>query len=431
MLYDQAMLAMAYVEAYQATAKMEYGETAKEIFSYVLRDMTDTDGGFYSAEDADSEGVEGKFYVWTEDEVRQILKGEEADLIINVFNIEKAGNFKEEATAESTGANILHLEKPLTEIAFNMKTSVEDLEMRIETARQKLFTVRSGRIRPHKDDKVLTDWNGLMIAALAKGAQVCNEPKYADAARRATDFVLKTMRRPDGRLLHRYRDGQAAVLANIDDYAFLIWGLLELYETTFDTGYLKTALDLNRELIKHFWDDQNGGFYFTADDAEELIVRQKEIYDGAIPSGNSVAMLNLLRLSRITANTDYEEKATKIVKAFSQDVGVSPSGYTQLMVALGFGIGPSYEIVIVGNPEARDTKDMLEALRRHFIPNKVVLLKPDNQESPDIISLAEFTKDQSSIDGKATAYVCLDYACKLPTTDTEKMLELLKVSLRK
>jgi uncharacterized protein YyaL (SSP411 family) len=431
MLYDQAMLAMAYIEAYQATAKMEYGKTAKEIFSYVLSDMTDTGGGFYSAEDADSEGVEGKFYVWTEEEVRQILKGEEADLIINVFNIEKTGNFKEEATAESTGANILHLEKPLTEIAFNMKTSVEDLEMRIETARRNLFTVRSGRVRPHKDDKVLTDWNGLMIAALAKGAQVCNEPEYADAARRATDFILKTMRRPDGRLLHRYRDGQAAVLANVDDYAFLIWGLLELYETTFDTGYLKTALDLNKELIKYFWDDQNGGFYFTADDAEELIVRQKEIYDGAIPSGNSVAMLNLLRLGRITANTDYEEKATKIVKAFSQDVGVSPSGYTQLMVALGFGIGPSYEIVIVGNPEARDTKDMLDALRRHFIPNKVVLLKPDNQESPDIISLAEFTKDQSSIDGKATAYVCLDYACKLPTTDAKKMLELLQVSLRK
>jgi len=431
MLYDQAMLAMAYIEAYQATAKMEYGETAKEIFSYVLRDMTDPSGGFYSAEDADSEGVEGKFYVWTEEEVRQILKGEEADLIINVFNIEKAGNFKEEVTAESTGANILHLEKPLTDIAFNMKTSVEDLEMRIETARRKLFTVRSERIRPHKDDKILTDWNGLMIAALAKGAQVCNEPKYADAARRATDFVLTTMRRSDGRLLHRYRDGQAAVLANVDDYAFLIWGLLELYETTFDTGYLKTALDLNKELIKYFWDDQNGGFYFTADDAEELIVRQKEIYDGAIPSGNSVAMLNLLRLARITANTDYEEKATKIVKAFSQDVGASPSGYTQMMVALGFGIGPSYEIVIVGNPQARDTKDMLDALRKHFIPNKVVLLKPDNQKSPDIIRLAEFTKDQSSIDGKATAYVCLDYACKMPTTDTEKMLELLKVSPRK
>jgi uncharacterized protein len=431
MLYDQAMLAMAYIEAFQATAKMEYGETAKEIFSYVLRDMTDQMGGFYSAEDADSEGVEGKFYIWTEDEVRQILKGEEADLIISVFNIEKTGNFKEEATAKSTGTNILHLKRSLTEIALKMKTSVEELNKRIETARQKLFTYRNKRIHPHKDDKILTDWNGLMIAALAKGAQVCNKPEYADAAERAIDFILKTMRRQDGRLLHRYRDGQAAVLANVDDYAFLIWGLLELYETTFDTGHLKTALDLNKELIKYFWDEQRGGFYFTADDAEELIVRQKEIYDGAVPSGNSVEMLNLLRLSRITADSDLEKKAIKIMLAFSSDVINVPSGYTQLMVALGFGIGPSYEIVIVGDPQAMDTKDMLNVLRRHFIPNKVVLLKPDDQKSPDIIRLAEFTKDQSSIDGKATAYVCLDYACMMPTTDTEKMLELLKVPPRK
>jgi uncharacterized protein len=431
MLYDQAMLAMAYIEAFQATAKMEYGETAKEIFSYVLRDMTDQMGGFYSAEDADSEGVEGKFYIWTEDEVRQILKGEEADLIISVFNIEKTGNFKEEATAKSTGTNILHLKRSLTEIALKMKTSVEELNKRIETARQKLFTYRNKRIHPHKDDKILTDWNGLMIAALAKGAQVCNKPEYADAAERAIDFILKTVRRQDGRLLHRYRDGQAAVLANVDDYAFLIWGLLELYETTFDTGHLKTALDLNKELIKYFWDEQRGGFYFTADDAEELIVRQKEIYDGAVPSGNSVEMLNLLRLSRITADSDLEKKAIKIMLAFSSDVINVPSGYTQLMVALGFGIGPSYEIVIVGDPQAMDTKDMLNVLRRHFIPNKVVLLKPDDQKSPDIIRLAEFTKDQSSIDGKATAYVCLDYACMMPTTDTEKMLELLKVPPRK
>ncbi|MFQ5964735.1 MAG: thioredoxin domain-containing protein [Candidatus Scalinduaceae bacterium] len=431
MLYDQAMLAMAYIEAYQATGKEEFGETAKEIFTYVLRDMTDPKGGFYSAEDADSEGEEGKFYVWTEGEIRQILKGKEADLVINVFSVEKSGNFRDEASGKNTGTNILHLENTLKEVASKNKTSLDELKKHVETARQKLFTARSKRIRPGRDDKVLTDWNGLMIAALAKGAQVFDEPEYADAARRATDFILTDMRRSDGRLLHRYRDGQAAVLANVDDYVFLIWGLLEFYETTFDTSYLKTALDMNKELIKYFWDDKNGGFYFTADDAEELIVRQKEIYDGAIPSGNSVAMLNLLRLARITANSDLEEKAMKIMLAFSRDVINTPSGYTQMMVALGFGIGPSYEIVIVGNPQARDTKEMLNSLRKHFIPNKVVILKPNNQKLPDIIRLAEFTKDQSSIDGKATAYVCLDYACKMPTTNTKKMLELLNVSSRK
>jgi len=428
MLYDQAMLAMAYTEAYQATGINEFEETAKEIFTYVLRDMTDKEGGFYSAEDADSEGVEGKFYVWTEDEIRQTLKGDEADLIINVYSIDKIGNFRDEASGENTGANILHLNKSLTEIAFKNKESVDGLKESVEAARQKLFAVRNKRVHPHKDDKILTDWNGLMIAALAKGAQAFDEPKYAEAAKRAADFILTGMRREDGRILHRYRDGHTAILANVDDYAFLIWGLLELYETVFDVDYLQTALDLNSEMIKYFWDEKDGGFYFTAEDAEELIVRQKEIYDGAIPSGNSVAVSNLFRLSRITANTDFEDKANKIMLAFSKDVESAPSGYTQMMVALGFGIGPSYEIVIVGNPEADDTKEMLSSLGKHFIPYKVVLLKHDDQEKADITRIAEYTEYHSSFDGKATAYVCLDFACKMPVTNTEEMLKLLNVS---
>ncbi|MHC4307540.1 MAG: thioredoxin domain-containing protein, partial [Planctomycetota bacterium] len=428
MLYDQAMLAMAYIEAYQATGNKEFEETAKEIFTYVLRDMTDSKGGFYSAEDADSEGVEGKFYVWTVDEIRQVLKGDEADLIINVYSIDKTGNFRDEASGENTGANILHLDKSLTEVAFKNKESVDGLKERVEAARQKLFAVRDKRIHPHKDDKILTDWNGLMIAALAKGAQAFDEPKYAAAAKRAADFILTRMRREDGRILHRYRDGDTAILANIDDYAFFIWGLLELYETVFDVDYLQRALDLNSEMIKYFWDEQDGGFYFTAEDAEGLIVRQKEIYDGAIPSGNSVSVSNLFRLARITANTDFEDKANKIMLAFSKDVGSAPSGYTQMMVALGFGIGPSYEIVIVGNPESEDTKDMLNSLGKHFIPYKVVLLKRADQETADITRIAEYTEYHSSFDGKATAYVCLDFACKMPVTNTEEMLKLLNVS---
>jgi len=431
MLYDQAMLAMAYIEAYQVTGIKEFAETAKEIFTYVLRDMTDKEGGFYSAEDADSEGVEGKFYVWTEDEIRQIQKGDEADLIINVYSIDKIGNFRDEATGENTGANILHLDKSLTEVAFKNKESVDGLKERVGVARQKLFAARDKRVHPHKDDKILTDWNGLMIAALAKGAQAFNEPKYAEAAKRAADFILTDMRREDGRILHRYREGHTAILANVDDYSFLIWGLLELYETVFDVDYLQAALDLNSEMIKYFWDEQDGGFYFTAEDAEELIVRQKEIYDGAIPSGNSVAVSNLFRLSRITANTDFEDKANKIMLAFSKDVESAPSGYTQMMVALGFGIGPSYEIVIVGNPEADDTKDMLNSLGKHFIPYKVVLLKPAGQETADITRIAEYTEYHSSFDGKATAYVCLDFACKMPVTNTEEMLKLLNVSSSK
>jgi hypothetical protein len=425
MLYDQAMLAMAYTEAFQATGKEEYEKTAREIFTYVLRDMTSASGGFYSAEDADSEGEEGKFYLWSEKEIRQALSKEDADLIVKVFGVESGGNFTEQSTGNKPGTNIFYLSKSVREIAAELKLPEQQLQNRLELARQKLFAVREKRIHPGKDDKILVDWNGLMIAALAKGAQAFNEPKYLEPAIRAADFIQRNVRTSDGRLLHRYRDGQAAIKAHAEDYAFLIWGLLELHEGTFQINYLRTALDFNNDLLKHFWDASRGGFYFSADDGEVLLVRSKEIYDGAIPSGNSVAMLNLLRLGRITANTDFEQKAAAIGRTFSSEIKSSPSGHTQLMVALDFGIGPSYEVVIAGGSQAEDTKGMLNALRTKFIPNKVVLLKPTDQKEPEITRLAEFTKYQSSRDGKATAYVCLNYACKLPTTDSAKMLELL------
>jgi uncharacterized protein YyaL (SSP411 family) len=278
-----------------------------------------------------------------------------------------------------------------------------------------------------KDDKILTDWNGLMIAALAKGAQAFDEPRYAEAARRAAEFVLTNMRKPDGRLWHRYRNGQAGVQANLDDYAFLVWGLIELYETVFDTRHLKAAVELTRDMLSHFWDRDNGGLYVTPEDGESLLVRKKEVYDGAIPSGNSVAMLNLLRLGRMTATPDWEEMAAGIGRAFSQSVKQLPSAHTQLMVALDFGIGTGYEVVIAGSAHAEDTRVMVRALRTRFLPNKVVLLNPGEQESPEIAQLAAFTRNQPSIGGKATAYVCLNYNCKLPTADVRKMLELLGV----
>lgn len=432
MLYDQAMLAIAYIETYQATGKEMYRNTVEEIFTYVLRDMTSPDGGFYSAEDADSEGEEGKFYLWTEKEVRRILKKEEADLFIKTFNIETMVN-PPEGQIEDNTARILHIKRPVAEIASQMNMSEQDAQKLIEAAAAKLFEARSKRIRPHKDDKVLTDWNGLMIAALAKGARIFDNEgsnqRYIDAASRAVDFILANMKGEGGQLLHRYRDGQAAVQGNIDDYAFLIWGLLELYETTFDVDYINIALDINKYLLKHFWDEKDGGFYFTTDDAEPLLIRQKEIYDGALPSGNSVAMLNLLRLGRIIADHDLEKDAKRIGSAFSQGIKSSPSAYAQLMVALDFGIGPSYEVVIVGNEKAEDTKIMLKTLREYFIPNKIVIFRSNEDKKPDIINLAEFTRDQTGINGKATAYICRNYSCNMPTTDVNKMLELLNVKM--
>jgi uncharacterized protein YyaL (SSP411 family) len=427
MLYDQAMLAMAYIEAHQATGTEDYERTAREIFTYVLRDMTAPEGGFFSAEDADSEGEEGKFYLWTQEQIRQALGNEEADFVAQVFDIEKDGNYMQEATGKKNGANILHLRKPLEEIASGLNLSLQDLRARLKVARQKLFDYREKRVHPVKDDKILTDWNGLMIAALAKGAQAFDEPQYAEVACRAADFILSNMRKADGRLWHRHRGEWTGVQANLDDYAFLVWGLIELYEATFDSTHLRFALELTSDMLKHFWDEDGGGFYLTPDDGESLLIRRKEIHDSAIPSGNSVAMLNLLRLGRVTANSDFEEKAAGIGRAFSGSVKQSPAAHSQLMVALDFGIGPSYEVVVAGNAYTEDTSAMLKALRTRFLPNKVVLLNPTDREPPEMAGLAEFAKNQSSIGGKATAYVCLNHNCKLPTTDVNKMLELLNV----
>ncbi|MCK5627248.1 thioredoxin domain-containing protein, partial [Candidatus Bathyarchaeota archaeon] len=270
------------------------------------------------------------------------------------------------------------------------------------------------------------DWNGLMIAALSKSTQILDEPKYLEAAKKAADFLISKILLSNGRLSHFYKDNEKSIYAYLDDYAFLIWGLIELYETTFKVDYLKSALELNDYLLKHFWDNERGGFYFSSDDSETILVRKKEIYDGAIPSGNSIQMLNLLRLSRITANMEFEEKAIQICKSFSNIVNKSPSSFTQLMVALDFLSGPSYEVVIAGNSNSDDTKNMLKVLRANFTPNKVLLLNPTEEESPKIHEIAHHITKQPSINGQATSYICTNYSCKEPTIDVKKMIKMLE-----
>jgi uncharacterized protein YyaL (SSP411 family) len=426
MLYDQALLSLAYLEAYQATDKSAYALTAKEIFDYVLRDMRASEGAFYSAEDADSEGVEGKFYVWTEKEILDLCGKDLGGLMVKVFNVEKDGNFREESTGEKTGQNIPHLTEELTDLARTLNLALHTLEDRIAEGRRILLAARNDRVRPHKDDKVLTDWNGLMIAALARAGGVLGEGIYSEAARRSADFFMKRMRQPDGRLLHRYRDGEAGITANVDDYAFFIWGLIELYEATFETGYLKWAVQLNEQMLRHFWDDQGGGFYFTPDDGEGLIVRKKEIYDGATPSGNGVAMLNLLRLSGLTGNPILEEKAAAIGRTFSTHITQIPSAYTQFLVSADFAVGPSQEVVIVGERNHPRTMGMVTALHSVYAPNKVVIFKPFDEPSSEIQDLAPFLKDYPGHDGKPMVYVCVSKACRQPTADIDEIIDLLK-----
>ncbi|MDR4509666.1 MAG: thioredoxin domain-containing protein [Candidatus Brocadiaceae bacterium] len=416
MLYDQALLAMAYTETYQATGKEFYADILKGIFSYVLRDMTSPEGGFYSAEDADSEGEEGKFYVWTPDEIKQILGKKEGNIICDFYDVSDVGNFE--------GKNILHRDKSLSAAAKLEKLTPEELQTLLKNANEKLFTARKKRISPHKDDKILTSWNGLMIAALAKGAQALNEPKYAQAAKRATDFILKTLQRENGTLLRRYRLKEAAIPGYLDDYAYFVWGLIDLYEATFETKYLKKALELNSKMLENFWDEQGNGLFFSGRENEKLIARTKEIYDGATPSGNSVALLNILRLSRATGDQKLGEFAEQLIKTFGETINQYPSGYTQFLCALDFAFGPTKEIVIAGNPSHNDTKILVLEIWKRFLPRKVMLLHQENDTSME--NLVSFIREQKVIDNKATAYICKNYACNAPTTDREKMIELVE-----
>jgi len=414
MLYDQALLILAYTEAYQATAKKEYALIAHQILEYILRDMTSPEGGFYSAEDADSEGEEGKFYLWTMDELKWLLDEEEYSLFSKVFDIRSNGNFDK-------GRNILSMLSSLEDASTILGIPLEALQDSFERIRQKLFKFRTKRIHPLKDDKILAEWNGLMIAAMARASQVLGESKYADAASKAADFILKRMRSLDGRLLHRYRDC-AGIIANLNDYAFMIWGMIELYEALFDPKYLNAALNLNKEMLDRFWDNIQGGLFFMPDDGETIIVRQKGTSDGALPSGNSVAMLNLLRLSHLTGNSELEEKAFDIARAFSRTINQQPLSHTMFMCALDFALGPSIEVVIVGNLEDAETLRMLKALRSKFVTNKAVLLV----SGEEIYKVAHFTKGLAQLNGRSTAYVCAGYQCQLPTNEPNKMLELLE-----
>lgn len=430
MLYDQAMLAMAYTEAYQATRDEMFRRTACEIFNYIRRDMKSTKGGFYAAEDADTEGEEGKYYLWKQEEIEDLLDPSNTGLAIRLFGVEKAGNFVDQMTGRKTGYNILHMEKPASLLAPSLGISEESLRQRLAAIRMRLFSARESRTRPHKDDKILTDWNGLMIAALAKGAQVFADKVYLKTAQNALNFIMKNMRELDGRLFHRHRAGESGITANLDDYAFLIWALIECYEASFDITHLKRALILQEDLTKHFWDREQGGYYFTPDDSENLILRQKDMYDGAIPSGNSVAMMNLVRLSRLTGNSELEAQAAALSRAFAGRVQRIPSGHTYFMMALGFLTHPACEIVIVGESGEEDTEEMIRAIRQQYLPNAVVLLRsPDDAAASEIAGIAPFTKHLHPLEDRATAYICRNFTCHSPTTDVGEMMRLLNIEI--
>ena len=419
MLYDQALLAMAYTEAFQVTGKPLYAQAAREIFTYVLRDMTAPEGAFYSAEDADSEGEEGLFYLWTPNEVREILEEESAELFCSFYDIREGGNFE-------GGRSIPHIAAPVPSFAKSRNMDEQALISILQSSRERLFLARDKRIHPLKDDKILTSWNGLMIAALLKGYRALGEKVYLIAAQKALAFLLSTLQVKEGRLLRRYREGEAALPGYLDDYAFLSWALVEAYEATFDPAYLEQAIALTHSMLELFWDQENGGFFFTGRENESLITRSKDVQDGALPSGNSVAAFNLLRLGRLTGNALLEEKADALLQTFASQADAYPAAHTQLLQALDFMIGPAQEVVIAGDPSEDTAQTMVELIHRNFFPNQVVLLVPEDETRARLCALAPFVQNMSRIEGKTTAYVCRGYACQAPLTDPKEMEKALK-----
>ena len=414
MLYDQALMAMTYLEAYQATAKEKYAETAREILDYVVQSMTSEAGGFYTAESADSAGEEGRFYLWSATEIRKIMTPAEAATAARVFNITEEGNYIDPVTHEKTGKNLLFIgETDTAKIAG------------YETIRRKMLTARNSRPRPERDDKVLTDWNGLMIGALARGSRVLAQPEYGKAAERAAKFILHNLRAKEGKLLHRWRKGRAGLPATAADYSFMAWGLLELYGRDFDTYWLQQALDLTDVLIRNFWDDKLGGFYLTGNTEKSILPRIKESIDSSVPSSNAVAMFNLLKLSRLTGSPGFAERAEKTSIIASTPIKERPLSFPMLLGALDFALAPSQEVVIVGGQEAADTKEMFAVLNKNYFPNAVILFKPAGEESPQIEKYANFVEFMYAINNKATAYVCTNFKCNFPTTDLAEMIKSL------
>ena len=417
MLYDQALLSKAYIQAYQISENTKYAEISKEVFDYVLRDMTDSAGGFYSAEDADSEGEEGTFYVWGPEQTASVLGKDNAEIFNAYYGVTKKGNFEK-------GRTVLHVSASVEKLAKEFNQSGDEIKNILTDSRAKIYEERQKRIRPGRDDKVITAWNGLMISSLAYGGAVLREEKYITAAKRSAEFILSTLCE-NGRLMRYYRDGKVVEKAFLDDYAFMTMALLDLYEATFDAKWLFEAKKLAEKMIELFADDAHGGFFLTGKDGEELIARTKPSSDGAVPSGNSIAALALLRLGKGTMNQLFTEQGSGTLEAFSQQLEESPAYSSAMLTAVNFWLGPTQEIVIAGVAEETDTKQMLKLLSSKFLPNAIVLLHEQGDVNSDIYKIVPFIKNQVAIDGKATAYVCENYICNRPVNkiaDLEKML---------
>ena len=423
MLYDQAQLAISYLEAFRITGEKSYADVVRRILDYVLRDMTHPEGGFYSAEDADSvidparprEKGEGAFYIWEQREIEAIAGEPAARWFCYRYGVEPGGNVRSDPHAEFTGRNILFEAHSVTETAHHFEVEEALVEAALQQAAGKLMAARSRRVRPHLDDKILAGWNGLMISAFAQAGVVLGESQYTRAARGATDFVAQKM--IVGGILHRrFRDGETAIAGFLDDYAGFVQALLDVYESGLDARDLQLAVQLTHKMIELFEDREGGGFFSTAGGDASLIMRVKDDYDGAEPSGNSIAALNLLRLAAITGNTGFREAADRTLAAFARKMSEQPAGLPQMLVAYQWSTGKPVQIMLAGERNAPETLAMAAAVHRRFLPNRVIAMATD--AAPEVQAM-------KALEGKTTAYVCENFTCRAPVDDLEGFESML------
>ncbi len=410
MLYDNALLAVVYLEGFQATGREDFARVAREILRYVSREMTSPEDAFYSATDADSERVEGKFFLWTPQEIASVLGTERATWFDAYYGVSKRGNFE--------GKNILHIAETLADVAKRFDKTPNEFAAALAAAREELYRARQKRVAPFRDTKVLASWNGLMISAYARAAQTLGDREYAERAVHAADFVLTRMKHGD-RLRRSYFQSRADGVGYLDDYAFLEQGLLDLYETTFDLRWLREAIALQAILDAHFRDANGGGYFLAPDDAERMFAREKPRYDGAEPSGNSVTLLNLLRLSELTTDDRYRQRADEILAGFGAVLDRSPTALTKMLSAIAFRLDTPKEIVIVKPEPAASVEPMLASLRKTFLPSRVVTIASIGDDLEAQKKLVPLLEGRKVIDDKVTAYVCEARVCKLPTTAPE------------
>jgi uncharacterized protein YyaL (SSP411 family) len=411
MLYDNAQLVKIYLHLYQVTKNGFYKRIAEETLEYVKREMLDESGGFYSAQDADSEGVEGKFFVWTPEEVSEILNDEQAEQVFNFYyDVSEDGNFEEK--------NILNVKNNLAETSELLKIKHDKLVEILESSREKLFQTREKRIKPFRDEKVLVAWNGLMLAAFAEASAIFGNDEYLQIAKNNADFILENMQTEDGFLLRSWKDGEAKLNAYLEDYANFADGLIELFQVSGEVKYLKEAKRLIDLMIAEFWDEDSGGFFFTANNHEELLVRSKDFYDNATPSGNSVGADVLLKLSHLVGEGKYRRFATSVLRLVGAQIRKYPQAFGRALQAIEFYFDSVKEIVVVGE----DRQELENVIWEMYLPNKVVVLADNTEENAEFIPILQ---ERRKIDEKPTAYVCENFTCQKPVTTADELKEQL------